>query len=183
MKAQFVVSKFGENLEAAWNYAQKELRDKYGTNPTEVQVLEHPKRFGPYKFAQRFLEAEVAERKVRGISARHAETIKQAREAITAGKAVAFLLHGGCAKEVREASGTKRLQGEAYVFFGLVNVSDPALVEAGAAAVKEAASADETPAEEPPATAPATGEVAWSEPESPETPAAERWSELETPAS
>lgn len=130
MKAKFVVTAFGENLEAAWNQAQKAIQEKVGTSPAEVEVLQHPHRFGPQKFADRFIDSMISGKHVRGISAGHNELVEKARAAIVAGKAVGFPLHGGNAKTVRDTFSAKRVQGEAYMFFGIVETADEVGVSA-----------------------------------------------------
>ena len=156
MKAPYSVATFGENQGAGFNAAQKALQEKYGTHPASVEVLAHPHRFGPQKFADRLLAAMIAGKKPRGISPRHADIVEKAKTAINEGKAAAFPLHGGNAKMVRESSSAKRLQGGAYLFFGLVDVEGDVAKEVSAPA--EPAVALKSDGSDPAWTEPATGE-------------------------
>jgi hypothetical protein len=196
MDAKYVVSKFGENKEAAFNLAQKVLADTFGAAPTEVQMIDHPHRFGPYKFAARTLEAIVTGKKPKGISTRHLPLFEEVKAIIATNKAVGILLHGGNAGAVREAQGAKRLQGEAYVFFGLLPTDNADHVSLGDKLVADAVGAEaanatpepvgdaEGPAPEAPAevvpAATVPSDTVWKEPESSEPQV--DWGALETEA-
>src|SRR5690348_15681078 len=115
MKAPYASTQFGETADAAFVQAQKDLQARTGYHPTEYVLLQHPERFSPTKFYERLTTSLANGTKLRGISARHNDLVAQATDVIKAGKAVAFELHGGNAKNARDAAGAKRRQGEAMI--------------------------------------------------------------------